>query len=151
MLPTNRGKTEIRGFGGVPAHGTIVPSDKLRYGKPVVNSKSTVFSRFQSFFRIKRIDIGSGKERKGNGMVSNEIIEQLRSFSFEERIHLMEILLKSIKGDIASSACPDHLPKIATSACPDHLPKPGKFKVRTFNLGQNLEPDRDLMYSERGF
>ncbi|MGE0083079.1 MAG: hypothetical protein AB7S75_01525 [Desulfococcaceae bacterium] len=71
-------------------------------------------------------------------MIAHETIRQLQSISVGERIHIMEILLNSLKRDIKSKER-------------QIQPKLEKFTVRTFNLGQEIHADRDIIYAERGF
>ncbi|MGB5157081.1 hypothetical protein [Desulfobacterium sp. N47] len=71
-------------------------------------------------------------------MIAHETIGQLQSISVGERLHLMEILLNSLKQDMKN------MERKAQ-------PKLKRFKVRTFNLGQEIHADRDIIYAERGF
>jgi len=71
-------------------------------------------------------------------MIAHETIRQLQNTSVAERLHLMEILLNSLKSDIKSTE------RQVRS-------KSKKFTVRTFNLGQDVHADRDIIYAERGF
>ncbi|MBF0406168.1 MAG: hypothetical protein HQM10_02355 [Candidatus Riflebacteria bacterium] len=71
-------------------------------------------------------------------MIVQETIGQLKNIPVEERLYLMEILLNSLKQDI------NNLKKKSRS-------KSDKFTVETFDLGQDISPDRDIIYAERGF
>lgn len=71
-------------------------------------------------------------------MIAHETIGQLQSISVGERLHLMEILLNSLKQDMKN------MERKAQ-------PKLERFKVRTFNLRQEIHADRDIIYAERGF
>ncbi len=71
-------------------------------------------------------------------MIAHETIGQLQSISVGERLHLMEILLNSLKQDMKN------MERKAQ-------PKLERFKVRTFNSGQEIHADRDIIYAERGF
>lgn len=70
-------------------------------------------------------------------MIAHETIRQLRHVSVAERLYIMEILLNSLKYDIKSTE------KQLRS-------KSERFTVRTFNLGQDIHADRDIIYAERG-
>jgi hypothetical protein len=73
-------------------------------------------------------------------MIAHETIRELQNISVAERIHLMEILLNSLKFDIKSAE---------RQVRPRSKSK--RFTVRTFNLGQDVHADRDIIYAERGF
>jgi len=73
-------------------------------------------------------------------MIGKETIKQLQSTSIEDRLHLMEVLLDSLKRDIKNSDDDEEI-----------RPEPKKFIVRTFNLGQDIQAERDVIYAERGF
>lgn len=70
-------------------------------------------------------------------MIDQETIKQLQNISVSERIHLMEILLNSLKQDIKNIEKRDQLQR-------------KRFTVRPFNLGQEIHVDRDILYVERG-
>ncbi len=63
-------------------------------------------------------------------------IRQLQNISVAERLYLMEILLNSLKYDIKST---------------ERQVRSKRFTVRTFDLGQDVHADRDIIYAERGF
>ncbi|MBF0231342.1 MAG: hypothetical protein HQK63_17405 [Desulfamplus sp.] len=67
-----------------------------------------------------------------------ETIKQLKKVSVTERIYLMEIILESLKRDIKNTETIRHQPL-------------KKFIARPFNLGGDVNVDRDIIYSERGF
>jgi len=69
-------------------------------------------------------------------MIDQETVQQLQHAPLSDRIQAIEVLLKSLKNDIAQ-----HDPCKATR-------KP--FAVRVFNLGIDIQPDREEIYSERG-
>jgi hypothetical protein len=73
-------------------------------------------------------------------MIAHETIRELQNTSVAERIHLMEILLNSLKFDIKSK-----VRQVRSRS------KSKKFTVRTFNLEQDVHADRDIIYAERGF
>lgn len=68
-------------------------------------------------------------------MIDSEALEKLQGASVEERIYIIEAILQSLKNDLGSS------PK------PSSLFKP--FKVRQFNLGKDINIDREELYAER--
>ena len=68
-------------------------------------------------------------------MIDASLIEEVKRAPVNEKIQLIEDLLEAIKNDIRISD-----KKIA--------PKP--FKVKKFSLGEDINVDRDEMYSERG-
>lgn len=70
-------------------------------------------------------------------MIDQETIKQLQKISVSERIHLMEILLNSLKQDIKNIEKRDQLQR-------------KRFTVRPFNLGREIHVDRDILYVERG-
>jgi hypothetical protein len=74
----------------------------------------------------------------GDDMIAQETIGQLQSISVGERLHLMEILLNSLRQDIKNMER-----KVQ--------PELERFTVRTFDLGQEIHADRDVIYAERGF
>ena len=69
-------------------------------------------------------------------MTVQEAITTLKQVPMDERIQIIEILLQSLKHDI---------PKQKVSTTPS---KP--FRVRTFNLGVDIQVDRDELYLQRG-
>jgi len=70
-------------------------------------------------------------------MIAQETIKQLKTVSVTERIYLMEILLESLKQDMRN-----------TETMRQSSLK--KFIARPFNLGRDVNADRDILYSERG-
>jgi hypothetical protein len=70
-------------------------------------------------------------------MIAQETIKQLKTVSVTERIYLMEILLESLKQDMRNTETMRHSPL-------------KKFIARPFNLGGDVNADRDIIYSERG-
>jgi len=68
-------------------------------------------------------------------MIAQETIRELQNISVSERLYIMEILLNSLKQDIERQKQP----------CMK------RFTARHFNLGQDINADRDSIYSERGF
>lgn len=65
-----------------------------------------------------------------------ELIQQIQQKSVEERIYIIELILQSLKRDMNF-----------TQQIPQKPRKP--FRVRKFNLGQEIHVDRDLIYYER--
>jgi hypothetical protein len=69
-------------------------------------------------------------------MIVQETVQQLQQASLEVRIQVMEMLLESLKHDIAITE--------------NRQMRPVPFRVRTFDLGRDISLDRDEMYAERG-
>ena len=65
-----------------------------------------------------------------------EIIEQIQHKTIQERIYIIELILQTLKRDMNI---------IRQASKKTHKP----FRVRTFNLGQEIHVDRDLIYYER--
>ena len=60
-------------------------------------------------------------------------LREIQEASVEERLHLIEIILQSLKKDIETTP-----------------PAPKKnFTVRKFSLGAEVHADRDQLYNER--
>jgi hypothetical protein len=66
-------------------------------------------------------------------MTVQEAIQTLQNTSPEERIRTIELLLESLKDDLSAKDKPRQ-----------------PFKVRTFNLGSDVQIDREQLYLERG-
>ena len=69
-------------------------------------------------------------------MIAQDMLIQLQQAPLVERLHVIEVLLQSVKQDI-------------------NVPEPPKqprkpFIVRQFNLGSDVIVDRDAIYRERG-
>jgi hypothetical protein len=69
-------------------------------------------------------------------MIDNETINQVKQASLTERIRFMEIILQSLKREIKPKKVP-------------RKRKVDTFKVRVFNLGEEVHVDRDELYEER--
>lgn len=69
-------------------------------------------------------------------MTVQEAIQTLQNTPLEERIQIIELLLQSLKEDISSKEIRDK--------------KFTPFEIRTFNLGSDIQVDRQDMYLERG-
>ncbi len=65
-------------------------------------------------------------------------LAQIRQVPVAERIHIIELILQSLKQDIRPNLARDK---------PAFFPKP--FRVRQFDLGQEVHIDRDMIYAER--
>ncbi len=65
-----------------------------------------------------------------------EIIEQIQYKTVQERISIIELILQSLKRDM------NFIQPVTKKTR-----KP--FRVRKFNLGQEVHVDRDLIYYER--
>jgi len=70
-------------------------------------------------------------------MISTEIARQIRGTSVSEQIEIMELILDSLRTEIATERGSTRKPF-----------RP--FRVRKFRLGEEVHSDRDEMYSERG-
>ncbi len=69
-------------------------------------------------------------------MINQETVKQIKQAPVSDRIQLIEIIVKSLKNDIKTVSN-------------KRKPKSELFKVRKFNLGQEIQVDRDMIYSER--
>ena len=69
-------------------------------------------------------------------MIAKDMLAQIQHAPLAERIQLIEVILQSLKDDIKSGLSCRHRRKA--------------FKVRKFNLGQEVCCDRDEIYAERG-
>ena len=69
-------------------------------------------------------------------MTVQEAITTLKHTPMEERIQIIEILLQSLMSDIPKQ-------KFAGK-------RSNTFQVRTFNLGMDIQIDRDELYLPRG-
>ncbi len=69
-------------------------------------------------------------------MIAQEMLKQLQHAPLFERLHVIEVLLQSVKQEIK----------------PQEPPKPPQkpFIIRQFNLGSDVIFDRDVIYRERG-
>ncbi len=70
-------------------------------------------------------------------MIDTQTIDDIQKASVTERIHLMEVLLHSLKKDM------DRVRNY-------QLERRKPFTVRVLNLGNEVLMDRNSMYSERG-
>lgn len=70
-------------------------------------------------------------------MTVQDAIETLQHMPVKDRIQIIEILLQSVKNDLAETEAAQEPRKT--------------FQVRTFDLGSDAMPDRDEMYISRGF
>ena len=68
-------------------------------------------------------------------MIESKILETLQNSSVEERIAIIEVILQSLKSDIA---------KISKSKASSQ-----KFEVSTLDLGENITINREELYAER--
>ncbi len=69
-------------------------------------------------------------------MITRETVQQIQHAPIAERIQIIEVILQSLKQDISEGIRAKKRPW-----------KP--FKVRSFNLGQDIAIDRDEIYAER--
>lgn len=66
-------------------------------------------------------------------------LTQIRQVPVAERIRMIELILQSLRQDMRPNLVRDK---------PTVVPKP--FKVRQFDLGQEVHIDREAIYAERG-
>lgn len=66
-------------------------------------------------------------------MLNLQTVQQIQQVSITERIHLIELILQSVKHDIKLK----------------NLEKNKKFVIRKFSLGKEVDVDRDELYAER--
>ncbi len=69
-------------------------------------------------------------------MLTQETVQQLQHAPMADRIRAIELLLQSLKDDIAPRKTHQTVRK--------------PFTIRTFNLGTDIQLDREEMYAERG-
>jgi len=69
-------------------------------------------------------------------MIDREAMKQIQHAPMAERIHIMELILQSLKQDMN---------RRLTTGKDQSTP----FRVRPFNLGTDVHVDRDIMYAER--
>ncbi len=70
-------------------------------------------------------------------MIDLKTVEQIQQASVAECIQIIELILQSLKHDV----------KINRTG---EKPKFKPFRVRQFNLGQEVQVNRDMVYAERG-
>lgn len=70
-------------------------------------------------------------------MSVQEAVQQLQDTSLADRIQVIELLLQSLKNEIA------HKESVQAVRKP--------FRIRTFDLGTDIQIDRDEMYADRVF
>lgn len=70
-------------------------------------------------------------------MTVQEAVQQIQQAPLSYRIQVMELLLQSLKAEITQNQSLQKTYKI--------------FRVRTFNLGREIDLDRESMYAERVF
>jgi hypothetical protein len=69
-------------------------------------------------------------------MIDREVVEQIQHASVAERIHIVELILQSLKQDMSRTLTPGK-------------PQLKPFRVRPFDLGTDIHVDRDTLYAER--
>jgi len=72
-------------------------------------------------------------------MIDISTVDRIKKSPIEERIQIIELILQSLKNDIKIKA------KTVSKT------KFKQFKIRKFNLGEEVHVNRDEIYSERGF
>jgi hypothetical protein len=70
-------------------------------------------------------------------MINPDTFKQIKQASLEDRIQLIELILQSLKLDLKQNL---------TTEKPTYK----RFKVRKLSLGEEVQVDRDELYSERG-
>lgn len=69
-------------------------------------------------------------------MIDREMINEVKHASITERIRFIEIILQSLKNEIKPHKA-------------RRKNKTGIFKVRSFDLGEEVHVDREALYEER--
>jgi hypothetical protein len=69
-------------------------------------------------------------------MIDPKTVEEIQHASVEDRLHVIELILQSLKRDMNTGATIKQLP---------HKP----FTARQFSLGEDVHVDRDQLYAER--
>jgi len=72
-------------------------------------------------------------------MIDISTVDRIKKSPVEERIQIIELILQSLKNDIKIKAKGVSKTKFK------------QFKIRKFNLGEEVHVNRDEIYSERGF
>ena len=70
-------------------------------------------------------------------MIDLKTVEQIQQASVAERIQIIELILQSLKHDMKINLASEK-------------PKFKPFKVHQFNLGEDVQVNRDMVYAERG-
>jgi hypothetical protein len=70
-------------------------------------------------------------------MINIESVNRIKQASMEERIQVIEMILRSLKSDIQKKPANE---KQTTNP----------FRIRKFRLGEEVHVDRDELYAERG-
>ncbi len=71
-------------------------------------------------------------------MRSGVAVKQIQQASVAERIQIIELILVSLKQDMSAKSASDK-------------PAPKPFKVPQFNLGQEVQVSREVIYGEREY
>lgn len=79
-------------------------------------------------------------------MSTHEIISQIQSLPFSERVNIMVEILKSIRTEPMTSKTRDKVIKDKKNV----RLRRKSFKIEGFDLGGDVIVDRDEIYSERG-
>ncbi len=69
-------------------------------------------------------------------MIDLETVKQIKKASLAERIEIIELIVQSLKNELQTG--PE-----------TYYSKLKRFKVRKFDLGMEVNVDRDELYSER--
>ncbi len=67
-------------------------------------------------------------------MISKKTVDEIKHSPLNERLQIIELVIQSLKQDMQISV----------------KQKSGKFKVRQFHLGDDVQVDRDELYKDRG-
>ncbi len=115
----------------------VINNDSAAYHTIIL--KRLVYGRGKSTTQTPIFELGDtyteGERRKR--MIAQKTIQQLQHAPLAERIHVIEVLLESLKHDIVH-----HQPRQMQQR---------PFRVRTFDLGSDISLDREEMYAERGY
>ena len=69
-------------------------------------------------------------------MIDHESVRQIQQASVPERLHIIELILESLKHDV----------KLVRTI---ERPPCKEFTIRQFSLGREVHADRDQIYAER--
>ncbi len=70
-------------------------------------------------------------------MINPTVLQQIQHASVSERLQLVEFIIASLKGELAT---------LTTKKAKSYR----RFVAQTYSLGQDIQVDRDHLYAERG-
>lgn len=71
-------------------------------------------------------------------MINPDYLENIQKATIAERIQALELILQSLKNDIKNNAKP-----------PSSTARK-QFRVRKFDLGEDIHVNREIIYADRG-